>query len=125
MVMDVLPERALEVISVMPAMCPNCRSSGVATDDAMMSALAPGRSAVTAMVGKSICGSGATGRTTKASAPASATATVSSVVATGRRMNGAEMFTRRHAGASPVASPPPPGNLGFRCSRRPRLSKKM
>ena len=42
------------------------------------------------MVGKSTCGSGETGSTVKATAPARATATVSSVVATGRRMKGAD-----------------------------------
>ena len=46
------------------------------------------------MVGKSTCGSGATGSTMKATAPAMATAMVSSVVATGRWMNGAEMLMR-------------------------------
>jgi len=51
---------------------------------AMMSALAPGRLALTEMVGKSTCGSGDTGSTEKPTAPAMATATVSSVVATGR-----------------------------------------
>ena len=45
----------------MPAMRPNCRSSGVATDEAMVSGLAPGRLAFTWIVGKSTCGSGETG----------------------------------------------------------------
>ena len=58
----------------------------------MISALAPGRPALTLMVGKSTCGSGDTGSTVKAIAPAMATAMVSSVVATGRWMNGAEML---------------------------------
>jgi hypothetical protein len=40
-----------EVISVMPAMRPNWRSSGVATDAAMVCGLAPGRLAPTEMVG--------------------------------------------------------------------------
>ena len=52
MVMEVVPSELAEVISVTPAIWPNCRSSGVATDDAMMSALAPGRLALTEMVGK-------------------------------------------------------------------------
>ena len=64
-------------------MRPNCRSSGVATDEAMVSGLAPGRPATTEMVGKSTCGSGDTGSSRKATAPASAMASVSSVVATG------------------------------------------
>src|ERR1700744_1703879 len=79
-----------EVISVTPAMWPNCRSRGVATDDAIISALAPGRLALTEMVGKSTWGSGETGSTVNAMAPAIATAMVSSVVATGRWMNGEE-----------------------------------
>ena len=54
--------------------------------------LAPGSDADTLMVGKSTCGSGATGSNRKAITPASASPAVSSVVATGRLMNGAEMF---------------------------------
>ena len=82
-----------------PAMRPNWRSSGVATEEAIVSGLAPGRPAVTEMVGKSTCGSGETGSSVIGRAPpASASATVSSVVATGRWMKGAEMFMRRSAG---------------------------
>src|SRR6202161_3023394 len=92
MVIDDVPKLLEEVISVTPAMCPNCRSNGVATDDAIISALPPGRLALTEIVGKSTSGRGATGSTSNAIAPARATATVSSVVATGRRMKGAEMF---------------------------------
>src|ERR1700690_358771 len=86
--MLVVPRLLEEVISVTPAMRPNWRSSGVATEEAMISGLAPGSAAPTEMVGKSICGSGETGRKLNATAPARATATVSRVVATGRRMNG-------------------------------------
>src|SRR6185312_4835627 len=42
------------------------------------------------MVGKSTCGRGETGRSRKAMPPASAIATVSSEVATGRRMKGSD-----------------------------------
>src|SRR5215469_16547616 len=73
-----------DVISVTPAMWPNCRSNGVAIDDAIISALAPGRLAPTEIVGKSTCGSGDTGSTLNAIAPAIAIAVVKSVVATGR-----------------------------------------
>ena len=45
-----------EVISVTPAMAPRCRSSGVATLEDMVSGLAPGMLALTAMVGMSILG---------------------------------------------------------------------
>src|ERR1700723_2215296 len=106
----VLPRELDEGISVTPAMWPNCRSSGVATEEAMICALPPGRLAETEMVGKSTWGSGETGKTLKAIPPASAMAAVSRVVATGRRMKGAEMFTlhlpvgaqgrRRTAGAN-------------------------
>jgi hypothetical protein len=50
-VMFVLPCRLLELISVMPAMVENCFSSGVATADAIVSGLAPGRPAMTWIVG--------------------------------------------------------------------------
>ena len=82
----------MEVISVTPAMWPNWRSNGVATEEAMISALAPGKPAPTEIVGKSTCGSGETGSTSKAMAPAMAMAIVSKVVATGRWMNGSETF---------------------------------
>src|SRR5581483_236996 len=103
-VIEVLPNELEDVISVMPAMCPSCRSSGVATDEAMISALAPGRLEETEIAGKSACGSGETGNTVNPTAPAIATAIVSSVVATGRRMNGSEMLMS-----------PPDGLPGPRC----------
>src|SRR3954452_24845113 len=89
-VMEVLPSELEEVISVMPAIWLNCRSSGVATEDAMTSALDPGKPAETEMVGKSTCGSGETGSTRYAIAPAIVTASVNSAVATGQRMNSSE-----------------------------------
>src|SRR5271157_3963260 len=92
MVTEDVPRVLLEVISVTPAMWPNWRSKGVATEEAMISALAPGKPAPTEMVGKSTCGSGETGRTSKAIAPAMAMAIVSNVVATGRWMKGSDTF---------------------------------
>ena len=117
--MLVVPSVLDEVISVTPAMWPNCRSRGVATEDAMMSGLAPGSEAATVMVGKSTCGRGDTGSTVNAIAPAIATATVSSVVATGRSMKIRDGFMRLR----PVCA-------ARRCrandaKRAPRLSKKM
>ena len=56
----------------------------------MILALAQDKLAETLIVGKSTCGSGDTGNTVKAIAPAIATAMVSSVVPTGRLMNGEE-----------------------------------
>ncbi len=61
-VMFVDPRELVEVISLTPAIRPNCRSSGVATEDAIVSGLAPGRPAETLIVGNSTCGSGETGR---------------------------------------------------------------
>src|SRR5271169_6115578 len=90
--MPVDPRPLEEVICVTPAMRPNCRSSGVATAEAIVSGLAPGRLAPTEIVGKSTCGSGATGRKRKATTPERKMATVMSEVATGRRMKGAEKF---------------------------------
>ena len=50
-VMLVEPWPLLEIIESRPAMVVNCRSRGVATADAMVSGLAPGRLALTVMVG--------------------------------------------------------------------------
>ena len=57
----VMPSALVEVIESMPAMVENCRSSGVATEEAMVSGLAPGSSAATWMVGKSTLGRSLTG----------------------------------------------------------------
>src|SRR5690606_29136150 len=94
----------------------NSRSRGVATEEAMVSALAPGSDALISIVGKSTSGSAATGRFTYASAPNSVIASITSMVATGRRMNGSESFIRRlrrgwlgawlqHLHRAPVAQP--------------------
>ena len=83
-----------EVISVISEICPSARSSGVATVDAMVSGLAPGNEACTEIVGKSTAGSGETGSSRNAIAPASATPMVNRVVATGRSTNMREGFTR-------------------------------
>ena len=50
-VIDVMPCEFVELIDSMPAMVENSRSSGVATEDAMVSGFAPGRPALTWMVG--------------------------------------------------------------------------
>src|ERR1700735_1094184 len=92
MVMEVVPRLLEDVISETPAMWPNCRSSGVATEEAMIWALAPGNEPDTEIVGKSTWGKGETGRTKNAIAPAMAIAMVSKVVATGRRINGSDGF---------------------------------
>ena len=82
-----------EVISVTDAMRVNWRASGVATDEAMVSGLAPGKPADTETVGKSTWGRGDTGRSRKATAPAKVMAMRRSVVATGLRIKGSEIFT--------------------------------
>jgi hypothetical protein len=56
----------------------------------MVSGLAPGRLAMTLIVGKSTCGRGDTGKCRKATIPARAIAIVIRDVATGRRIKGAE-----------------------------------
>ncbi len=40
--MTELPKELVEVICFKPGTCPNCRSSGAVTDDAMTVGLAPG-----------------------------------------------------------------------------------
>ena len=67
-------QRADEVISVTPAMRPNWRSSGVATEEAIVSGLAPGQTGGDGNRGKFTCGSGDTGSNRKAAEPASAMA---------------------------------------------------
>ena len=52
MVIEVWPSTTTEVICATPAICANCRSSGCATEVAMVSGLAPGNLALTLMVGK-------------------------------------------------------------------------
>ena len=92
----------VDVLCVTPAICPNWRSKGWATAEAMVSGLAPGSDAEMLMVGKSTWGRGATGRSGHAASPSSAIAIISSDVATGRRMKGAEMFM----GPGPRQPPP-------------------
>jgi hypothetical protein len=61
-VIAVEPWALVEVIESRPAMVENCPSRGVATAAAMVSGEAPGRLAVTEMVGKSTFGNSETGR---------------------------------------------------------------
>ena len=57
----VLPVELDEVISSRPAMVVNCRSSGLATADAIVPGSAPGNPAPTFSVGKSTLGKSLTG----------------------------------------------------------------
>ena len=77
----------------MPAMRLSERSNGVAMLEAMVSGLAPASEARTDIVGKSTCGSGATGNCRKPMMPEMVTATTSSVVAIGRSTKSRSQFT--------------------------------
>src|SRR5690348_3116589 len=85
-VICVLPMALVEVIESSPAMVVNCFSSGVATAEAMVSGLAPGRLAETVMVGKSTLGRSLTARSRYATKPNSRMASMIRLVITGRRM---------------------------------------
>ena len=60
-VICVRPSELDEVIESIPAMVESCCSSGVATDEAIVSGLAPGRFALMLIVGKSMFGRSLTG----------------------------------------------------------------
>src|ERR1700683_746266 len=102
---EVEPRKLVEVISVSPAMRPKDLSSGVATDDAIVSGLAPGRLACTWMVGNSTSGNGATGNKRNAIAPANAIAIVNSVVPTELRMKVSERLISPEREESPFQRP--------------------
>src|SRR6476646_5745457 len=114
------PSPLEEVICVTPAIRPNWRSRGVATAEAMVSGLAPGRPAPTPIVGKSTCGNGATGRKRNATAPERKMAKVSSDVATGRRMNGAEKLEEKFTAQSPGAG----SSIGFPMCQEKRCASQ-
>ena len=78
------PSELRELISPKPEIAPNDCSSGMATLDAMVSGLAPGKLALMDIMGKSICGSGATGSCFNANSPVNTMAKQIKVVATGR-----------------------------------------
>jgi hypothetical protein len=62
MVIWLLPREDVDVIELMPEIVDICRSITAATDDAIVSGLAPGNVALMVMVGKSTLGKAATGR---------------------------------------------------------------
>src|SRR5437879_11290477 len=92
-VMLVLPRLDEEVIWSTPAIVENCFSRGVATADAMVSGLAPGRLALTWIVGKSTFGRLLTGNRRYAMRPKARMPTMTSVVMTGRLMNSSDRLT--------------------------------
>src|SRR5579885_682881 len=86
------PCELVEFILSSPAMVVNCRSRGVATADATVSALAPGKLALTVTVGKSTAGRSLTERVEKAISPKMTTAAITRVVITGLRMKSFDRF---------------------------------
>src|SRR5665213_1683018 len=85
-VIDVEPSVFTEFIESIPSMVENCRSSGVATAEDMVSGFAPARLALTTSVGISMLGRSLTGNARYATTPNSTIAAITSVVATARRM---------------------------------------
>ena len=73
----------------MPAIVENCFSSGVATAAAIVSGLAPGRFALTEIVGKSTDGKSLTGSREYATTPKNRIPIMTSAVITGRRIKSA------------------------------------
>ena len=80
----VLPKVLDDVMLSMPAIVENCFSSGVATDAAIVSGLAPGNDALTVIVGKSTFGKSLTGNERQANTPANSMLNMNTVVITGR-----------------------------------------
>src|ERR1700726_3293266 len=104
------PSELEDVISVTSAIWLRWRSSGLATVVATSSGLAPGSVACTEMVGISTSGNGETGSLKKAMMPAATTPNVSSVVATGRRINGLERLISELDPRSPYTPQRDPSN---------------
>ena len=93
--MRVEPCELFERISLTPAIVPSARSSGVATVDAIVSGLAPGRLALDRRSPGSRSAAAARPRSSvKADRAASTIDRFSSVVATGRLMKGEERLMR-------------------------------
>jgi hypothetical protein len=91
-------EPLVEVIESRPPIVENWRSSGVATADAMVSGFAPGRLAVTCIVGKSTFGRSFTGSSTYAPRPKRKIANMTREVMIGLRINNSGTFTARRQG---------------------------
>ena len=103
--MLVVPSWLDEVIWFTPEMRPNCRSSGVATAEAIVCGSAPGNCAPTLITGKSTRGSDATGNKLKARIPESSSAAASRDVPIGRRINGDEILMLSSCHSEPGAKP--------------------
>ena len=87
-----MPKALDEVIDASDGIWPSGRSSGAVTNAAIVSGSAPGNCVVTWIVGKSTCGSGATGRKRNPRMPPNRMATPRSEVATGLEMKSDETF---------------------------------
>ena len=95
-VMLALPVELDEVIESSPAIVVNCRSSGLATADAIVAGSAPGRLALTLIVGKSTFGRSLTGRARYAMTPNTAIPSMIRLVEIGRRMKIADGLMSAH-----------------------------
>ena len=82
-----------EFIESMPGIDENCCSSGVATEVAIVSGLAPGSAAETVMVGKSTLGKSLIGSVLYPKIPNRIMLAITSTVITGRCINGLLKFT--------------------------------
>ena len=82
-----------DVISSTPAIVVNCRSSGLATADAIVPGSPPGSPALTFSVGKSTFGRSLTGSARYAMTPNTAIPSMMRLVAIGRWMKTVETFT--------------------------------
>src|SRR5215468_10677223 len=112
--MFVWPRELVEVIESMPAMVENCFSRGVATEEAIVSGLAPGSDALTKMVGKSTLGKSLTGSRRYANIPKIKIAAMIKVVMMGRLMKSSERLTvHPRQDARP---PPHPSDLQESCA---------
>ncbi len=87
-----MPNALDEVMEASDGIWPSGRSKGAVTSAAIVSGSAPGSCVVTWIVGKSTCGSGATGRNRKPRMPPNKTATPRSEVAIGLEMKSDETF---------------------------------
>src|SRR3989475_6584544 len=94
-VMLVLPSVLDDVMASSRAIVETCFSRGVATAAAIVCGLAPGRPAETVIVGKSTFGRSLTGSSRYAIIPNMRMPSITSVVATGLRINSPEMLTSR------------------------------
>ena len=101
---EVEPNVLVDEIDIRPAMVENCFSSGSATEEAIVSGAAPGRLAETLITGVLYEGRAATGILLHAASPAITSATFSSTVITGRRMNSSVIFIWRFP--KPLLKPP-------------------